>query len=111
MPGAYRAGWVADWPTPDNYLKNLFYTAAVGTSANDFGYSNTDVDKLIDQAISEQDLNTANELYQQAQARSWPTCRSCRCFWGGDSFYKESSVNNLQVTPFDIVLYAGISTS
>jgi len=111
MQGAYRAAWVADWPTPDNYLKNLFFTAKPGASANDFGYSNADVDKFITQAISEQDQSKSYDLFQQAQAQVLKDQVVTPLFWGGDQFFKNNNVSNLQVTPFDIVLYAGISVN
>jgi ABC-type oligopeptide transport system substrate-binding subunit len=111
LTGPYRAAWVADWPTPDNYLKNLFYTAAPGTSANDYGYSNEEVDSLIDQALQEPDIDKANDLYKQAQRLILGDLPAVPLFWGGDQFFKATNVQNLQVTPFDVVLYAGISLS
>jgi len=107
--GAFRAAWVADWPTPDNYLKNLFYTAAVGTSANDYAYSNKEVDSLIDQALQEPDVNKSNDLYKQAQRLILTDLPAVPLFWGGDQFFKAADVSNVLVTPFDIVRYAGIS--
>lgn len=111
LTGPYRAAWVADWPTPDNYLKNLFYTAAKGTSANDYGYSNAEVDRLIDEGLQEQDIDKANDLYKQAQRLILTDLPAVPLFWGGDQFVKAANVQNLQVTPFDIVLYAGISVN
>jgi ABC-type oligopeptide transport system substrate-binding subunit len=111
LTGPYRAAWVADWPTPDNYLKNLFYTADPGTSANDYGYSNADVDRLIDEAMADQDIDSANGKFQEAQRLILDDLPAVPVWWGGDQFFKGTNVENLQVTPFDIVLYSGISVA
>jgi ABC-type transport system substrate-binding protein len=43
----YRAGWIADYPTEDNFLYPLFHT---GSADNDSFYSNPEVDKALDEA-------------------------------------------------------------
>jgi oligopeptide transport system substrate-binding protein len=57
-------GWNADYPHPENWIRDLFHT---GASANIAGYSNTRVDELIDQASAEKDPLAAVELYKEAQ--------------------------------------------
>jgi len=57
-------GWVADYPDPHNFLDNLFYT---GAENNIFGYSNPELDSLLDRAAIEQDNATRLTMYQKAE--------------------------------------------
>jgi len=64
-------GWVADYPDPHNFLDNLFYT---GSENNISGYSNGELDSLLDKAAVEPDaVLSASEgsrrlaMYQQAE--------------------------------------------
>jgi len=55
---------VADYPDPHNFLDNLFYS---GSDNNVFGYSNLELDALLDEAATEQDSDTRLSMYQQAE--------------------------------------------
>ena len=57
-------GWNADYPHPENWIRDLFHTGASGNMA---GYSNTRVDELIDQAAAEKDPVASVDLYKEAQ--------------------------------------------
>jgi oligopeptide transport system substrate-binding protein len=57
-------GWVADYPDPHNFLDTLFYT---GSENNVFGYSNPELDALLDQAAIEPDGVVRLAKYQQAE--------------------------------------------
>jgi len=57
-------GWVADYPDPNNFLDNLFYT---GDENNISGYSNPELDSLLEQAAIEQDTAARLSMYQQAE--------------------------------------------
>jgi oligopeptide transport system substrate-binding protein len=54
-------GWNGDYPHPENWIRDLFHTG------NPFGYSNSKVDDLIDQAVAEKDPVAAVDVYKQAQ--------------------------------------------
>jgi oligopeptide transport system substrate-binding protein len=54
-------GWNGDYPHPENWIRDLFHTG------NPFGYSNSKVDDLIDQAVAEKDPVAAVDIYTQAQ--------------------------------------------
>lgn len=62
--GMFMLGWVADYPDPHNFLDNLFYT---GSDNNVFGYSNIELDALLDEAAVEQDSAVRLPMYQQAE--------------------------------------------
>jgi len=58
------SGWIADYPTYDNFLNDLFYT----DSGNNHGrYSNPEFDRLVDEAKATPDAEEANDLFQQAE--------------------------------------------
>lgn len=57
-------GWCADYPDPENFLDLIFHSEG---GFNLAGYSNPDVDALLDQARSEQDPLVRVQLYQQAE--------------------------------------------
>lgn len=61
---AYQLGWIADYPDPQNFLEVLFHTES---TQNHGGYSNLDVDALLDQARGAQDPQERLALYQQAE--------------------------------------------
>jgi oligopeptide transport system substrate-binding protein len=59
----HRAGWGADYPDPDNFMK--LFTA---NSGNNHGrWKNAQFDKLLDQAASESDSAKRIQLYDEAQ--------------------------------------------
>ena len=59
-------GWVADYPDPQNFLEILFRT---DSDANHGGYSDPEVDRLLDQAGVEQDRDTRVRLYREAERK------------------------------------------
>ena len=111
LDGTFRAGWVADWPTPDNYLVNIFRTAAPATSANDSGYSNPEVDKLLDEAIAEQDVTKSNEIYDQAQVKILEDMPVVPVIWQGDDYLRASTLEGVASTPFNIYQYPSFTVT
>ena len=68
MTGAFRTGWQPDYPSAENYLWQLYSTAAAdGKGSNDGDYKNPDFDALCLQAAAAKSTDEANKLYQQAQ--------------------------------------------
>jgi oligopeptide transport system substrate-binding protein len=60
----FSNGWIADYPDPQDFLDVLFHT---GSRSNSGGYSNLQVDKLLDQAAIDQDPANRLKLYQEAE--------------------------------------------
>jgi ABC-type oligopeptide transport system substrate-binding subunit len=60
-----RSGWLADYPTYDNFMYDLFSTDSL--DGNNYGYSNTEFDDLIAQAKAETDDDARGDLYRQAE--------------------------------------------
>jgi oligopeptide transport system substrate-binding protein len=61
---AFAMGWVADYPSPHNFLGTLFST---GESYNISGYSNPELEDLLARAAAESDVERSLELYRQAE--------------------------------------------
>ena len=64
MTGMYRAGWVADYPSIENWLTPLFRT---GASSNDGLYSNPAFDAKLAEADKATSEDEAIELYLEAE--------------------------------------------
>jgi oligopeptide transport system substrate-binding protein len=60
----YQLGWIADYPDPQNFLEVLFHSES---AQNHGGYSNPEVDALLEQARGAQDTAERLALYQQAE--------------------------------------------
>ncbi len=58
------SGWIADYADPQDFLDILFYSKS---NENHMGYSNPNLDKLLEQARVEQDNAKRMSLYQQAE--------------------------------------------
>lgn len=61
---AYFTGWVADYPDPENFLDVLFHS---GSAGNHSGYSNPEVDDLLERARVETDEAKRLALYAEAE--------------------------------------------
>ena len=64
ITGPFRLGWVMDYPSPQNYLQPLYSTTG---SSNNFGYSNPDVDRLLQEGNAADSVEAGIELYHQAE--------------------------------------------
>jgi peptide/nickel transport system substrate-binding protein/oligopeptide transport system substrate-binding protein len=62
----FRMGWLADYPSMDNFLYPLFQSDQSRTGSYTF-YSNSQVDDLLQKARSTQDAQQRYDLYSQAE--------------------------------------------
>jgi oligopeptide transport system substrate-binding protein len=60
----FGGGWCADYPDPENFADVLFHS---GSTQNSGGYSNPELDSLLEAARVEQNVNKRIEMYQQAE--------------------------------------------
>ncbi len=60
----FSLGWQADYPDPQDFLDILFHTES---ETNHGGYSNAEVDDLLEKARVEQDNSERISLYNQAE--------------------------------------------
>ena len=63
----FRAGWAGDFPDPDNFLYNLFYSGNFGAKGNYARYKNEEVDACLKEARRISDPAKRIELYQKAE--------------------------------------------
>jgi oligopeptide transport system substrate-binding protein len=64
MTRIYRTGWVADYPSIENFLNPMYRT---GGSTNDGEYSNPALDELLARADAAPSSEEGNRLYQEAE--------------------------------------------
>jgi len=60
----FSGGWCADYPDPENFADVLFHT---GSPQNNGGYSNPELDALLEAARIEPDVTKRIAMYQQAE--------------------------------------------
>jgi ABC-type transport system substrate-binding protein len=60
----FGGGWCADYPDPENFADVLFHS---GSAQNSGGYSNPELDVLLEATRVEQDVTRRIEMYQQAE--------------------------------------------
>jgi oligopeptide transport system substrate-binding protein len=60
----YVTGWIMDYPDPEDILDIHFYSQS---RLNNTRYSNPELDALLEQARTEQDVDRRLSLYQQAE--------------------------------------------
>lgn len=60
----FSGGWCADYPDPENFADVLFHS---GSNQNNGGYSNPELDALLEAARVEQDVTERIAMYQQAE--------------------------------------------
>ncbi|MEU8924488.1 ABC transporter substrate-binding protein [Kitasatospora sp. NPDC048545] len=65
LNGAFRTGWVQDYPLNANFLADVYRT---GAASNDTGYSNPQFDQLSQQADAAPSVADTVTGYQQAEA-------------------------------------------
>ena len=61
----YGMSWTWD-PDPYFYLNQMFHSSAIGSLGNGQGFSNPEVDKLLDEAVKISDQEERAKLYKQA---------------------------------------------
>ncbi|MGW2249029.1 peptide ABC transporter substrate-binding protein [Kitasatospora sp. NPDC001660] len=65
LNGAFRTGWVQDYPLNANFLSDVYRT---GAASNDFGYSSAKFDQLAKQADEASSVADTVSGYQKAEA-------------------------------------------
>ncbi len=60
-----RSGWIADYPTYDNFMYDLFHSDAL--DGNNYGFSNPEFDALVDEAKRTVDADEQAEMFNDAE--------------------------------------------
>ena len=104
----YSSGWIADYPYPQDFLDILFSS---GSSYNYGGYSNLQVDSLIQQANQESDQSKAFALYQQAEQQIVNDASWLPLAFGETYLLVQPYIKNLSVNALGIMDFNEITTS
>jgi ABC-type oligopeptide transport system substrate-binding subunit len=91
---------VADYPDPENFLDVLFRT---GSGENHLGYSNPEVDALLDQAATEEDEAARWELYQEIEQQILQDAPIIPIYHDVEHMLIKPYVRGLEVTPMGIL--------
>jgi ABC-type oligopeptide transport system substrate-binding subunit len=60
-----RSGWIADYPTYDNFMYDLFHSDAL--DGNNYGFVNDEFDALVDEAKQTVDKDEQAALFNEAE--------------------------------------------
>lgn len=97
-PQVYLLGWCADYPDPQNWLSVYWKTGAFGER---IGYSNPELDELLNQADAELDPDVRMQLYADAQRMLTDTV-PVAFFWNNVNVYLVNPrVSGYNTTPQD----------
>ncbi len=102
----YQLGWIADYPDPQNFLEILFHTES---AQNHGGYSNPDVDALLDQARITQDVEERQALYQQAEQLILEDAAWIPLYFGVENWLVKPYVQGFDAPPIKIPKFQYVS--
>jgi ABC-type oligopeptide transport system substrate-binding subunit len=95
----FSIGWIMDYPDPEDIIDLLFHSRS---RQNNTGYSNPEVDALVEQARTETDVTKRLQLYQQAEAIILQDSPWIPMFFGKDHFVVKPYVKGWTSVPIVI---------
>ncbi len=95
----FSLGWIADYPDPQNFLDIKLHSESAN---NEAGYSNPEVDALLDQADREADEVARLELYQQAEELIVDDMPWAPLYHGKATYLVKPYVEGFEIPPFVI---------
>lgn len=95
----FTAGWIMDYPDPEDVIDILFYSKSRQNSAR---YSNPEVDALLLQARTEQDVAARMALYQQAEQMILDDAAWIPLYYGRDHVLVKPYVKGYLLSPMVI---------
>lgn len=102
----YQLGWIADYPDPQNFLEVLFHTES---AQNHGGYSNSEVDALLDEARGTQDPQKRIALYQQAEQLILEDAAWVPLYFGVENWLVKPYVQGYQIPAIKIPKFQYVS--
>ncbi|MDM8529563.1 peptide ABC transporter substrate-binding protein [Anaerolineales bacterium HSG25] len=102
----YQLGWVADYPDPQNFLEILFHSES---SQNHGGYSNVEVDNLLNEAKASRDPQTRLVLYQQAEQKILDDAAWVPIYFSVENWLVKPYIRNFQPPPMKIPKWQYVS--
>lgn len=92
-------GWGGSTGDPDNAFRRLLHSSNAGQLWNPGGYSNPDVDRLIDEGSSEFDVDVRAKAYEEIQRLVWEDAPWLFMYRASVFFVHDSAIQNIQVLP------------
>jgi ABC-type transport system substrate-binding protein len=96
----FTYGWVADYLDPHNFLDVLFHSKSKN---NIGGYKNDKLDKLLEDARTEQDPSVRLSLYRKAEMLIVEDAAAIPLYHGSNHVLVKPYVKNLILTPFGML--------
>ncbi|MFI0814623.1 ABC transporter substrate-binding protein [Streptomyces sp. NPDC021098] len=105
MKSAFRMAWVQDFPNISNFISEQYRT---GAGANDSGFSDKKLDKLMEQADSAKTIEESNKLYAQAEAKLKDTMPSIPLFFDHTNGGHSKNVQNVKFDTFRQAIWTDV---
>ena len=102
----FDEGWIADYPDPQDFLDVLFRT---GAQNNTGGYTNPELDSLLDQAATEQDTSARLTMYQDAEQMVVQDAAILPLFFGRNYLLVKPYVKDYVLSPLGYPLLNKVS--
>ncbi len=104
-----RSGWIADYPTYDNFMYDLFSTDSL--NGNNYGYSNPKFDDLVAQAKQTVDPTEQATLFNQAEEvlLNEDIGAIPLLFYRGDYAFNADRLQNFHQTPLMLIPWEQIT--
>jgi oligopeptide transport system substrate-binding protein len=99
-PQMFLLGWYADYPDPQNWLSSYWKTGAQAWSM--VGYSNPDLDTLLNKADATLDRDARMTLYGDAQDMIIDDCPRAFVYHTVQAFLVNPWVKEYQPNPMDL---------
>ncbi|GAA1288059.1 ABC transporter substrate-binding protein [Pseudonocardia aurantiaca] len=93
----FRTGWVADYPSIENFLNPMYRT---GAASNDGEYTNPAVDALLARADAAPSVEESNALYQEAERMIVQDMPAIPLYFQSFQAGWSDRMQNVTVTPF-----------
>lgn len=101
----WRAGWIADYPHPENFL-SLFYSRNImanNNTINSYHYKNKEFDDLFEQANKEQDEDIRNQLFVKCDQKIIDDAVVMPILTGNYIVLTNRKVKNFHLNPMEIL--------
>ena len=102
----YQLGWIADYPDPQNFLEILFHS---DSAQNHGGYSNPEVDALLDEARGTLDSEERLSLYQQAEQMILDDAAWIPIYFDVENWLVKPYVRGFSIPPIKIPKFQYVS--
>lgn len=108
--GFFRSGWLPDYPSAEDYLFQLYDSAAAnGEGSNDAGYSNPAFDKLMLDAYKATSQDAANKIYQKSQEILLHDLPAIPLYYGNNIAVYGLNVDNVSLDWSTSLIYYNIT--